>query len=205
MFFLQKSGFHQDIHPTRSPEVQGVEQQREVPRGGDGQVHHRGRWGDQQRPVNLRRLERHQARRRDRPGSGRQPLHHLHHPPPARRVPRESHRGQAPLAGLQARPSSQEMWRLKELKFMALVGKVPRMPKPTSCPYIYPSRTLRGMKRCEDNCTSCPYIIEAKRIKNYGISWFINKKINCKSYNLVYAIICKKENCKLAYIGYIAI
>ena len=57
------------------------------------------------------------------------------------------------------------------------------------------------MTKCEENCTACPYINEAKRININGTGWFINKKVNCKSYNLVYAIVCKKENCKLAYIG----
>ena len=99
------------------------------------------------------------------------------------------------LADVFKRPPLTAYKRQKNLRQHLVRAKVPRMPKP------YPSRTLKGMKRCEDNCTSCPYIIEAKRIKINGISWFINKKVNCKSYNLVYAIICKKENCKLAYIG----
>ena len=38
-------------------------------------------------------------------------------------------------------------------------------------------------------------------MKINGIEWKINRTLNCKSFNVVYAIICTKENCKKTYIG----
>ena len=34
-----------------------------------------------------------------------------------------------------------------------------------------------------------------------GKEWKINKPAYCKSYNLVYAILCRKDNCHQIYIG----
>jgi hypothetical protein len=65
----------------------------------------------------------------------------------------------------------------------------------------YPERKQLGMKKCGEGCTLCPYILEGKSVKINKVDWKINKKLNCKSYNVVYAIICSKENCKHAYIG----
>ena len=57
------------------------------------------------------------------------------------------------------------------------------------------------MKNCGENCTACPYITECKSVKINGIDWKINRQLNCKSFNIVYAILCTKENCKETYIG----
>ena len=58
------------------------------------------------------------------------------------------------------------------------------------------------MTKCNSqNYTACPFIKEGKEVKINGVSWKINKQLNCKSYNVVYAIIWKKDNCKKAYIG----
>ena len=57
------------------------------------------------------------------------------------------------------------------------------------------------MKKCNKNCTACPYIRQGKNIKINGIGWKINKNLDCQSHNVVYAICCKKENCKQVYIG----
>ena len=57
------------------------------------------------------------------------------------------------------------------------------------------------MTKFGSNCTGCPYIREGKHVNINGIKWNINKKFNCMSYNVVYAIICKKDNCKMTYIG----
>ena len=66
----------------------------------------------------------------------------------------------------------------------------------------YPTRNQRGMNKCNrQNCTSCAYILEAKGVKINGVSWKINKKLNCNNYNIVYGIICKKDKCKEVYIG----
>ena len=69
-------------------------------------------------------------------------------------------------------------------------------------PGRYPQRNQRSMSKCNSqNCMACPFIKEGKEVKINGVSWKINKQLNCKSFNVVYAIICKKDNCKEAYIG----
>ena len=85
--------------------------------------------------------------------------------------------------------------RQQNLKGMLIRAKVASKGKK------YPKRKLLGMKKCGDSCTVCPYIREGKSIKINGVDWKINRKLNCKSFNVVYAIICSKENCKLAYVG----
>ena len=65
----------------------------------------------------------------------------------------------------------------------------------------HPRRYIKGMSKCGTNCTACPYVREGKRIKINGKEWKINQKLTCKSYNVVYAIFCQKENCKEVYIG----
>ena len=52
-----------------------------------------------------------------------------------------------------------------------------------------------------ENCTACPYIRAGKRIKINGIEWKINQDLHCKSYNIIYALVCKKDNCRQVYIG----
>jgi hypothetical protein len=66
---------------------------------------------------------------------------------------------------------------------------------------IYEKRNIRGMKKCGQSCTMCPYVREGKTIKINGIEWKINQNLHCKSYNVVYALICKKENCREVYVG----
>ena len=55
-------------------------------------------------------------------------------------------------------------------------------------------RKIKGMKSCGKGCTGCPYIKEGKSLKINGVDWKINQTLNCQSYNIVYAVICKKEN-----------
>ena len=62
-------------------------------------------------------------------------------------------------------------------------------------------RVLKGMKKCGKGCASCPYIKETKNIKINKKNWVINSKLDCNSFNIVYAIICQKENCQMTYIG----
>jgi hypothetical protein len=69
-------------------------------------------------------------------------------------------------------------------------------PKP-----LYPKRYMKGMKKCGSNCLSYPFIKEGKTLKINGSDWNINKQLNYNSYNVVYAIICLKENCREVYIG----
>ena len=61
--------------------------------------------------------------------------------------------------------------------------------------------TQQGMRKCGEDCTICPYILEGKSVKINNTEWNINQKVNCNSSNIVYGIICKKENCKESYIG----
>ena len=62
-----------------------------------------------------------------------------------------------------------------------------KVPNKTSS---YPKRFLKGMKRCRTSCTACPYIKKGKIVKINNKNWNINRKLNCESYNVVYAIIC---------------
>ena len=66
----------------------------------------------------------------------------------------------------------------------------------------YPQRDIKGMKKCNRaNCTACPYAREGKSLLINGSTWSLNRKFDCNTYNIVYAIFCKKENCKQVYIG----
>ena len=56
-------------------------------------------------------------------------------------------------------------------------------------------------KSQKSDCLACPYIIEGKSITINKKSWNIERKVNCLTYNCVYAIICQKENCKSVYLG----
>ena len=42
---------------------------------------------------------------------------------------------------------------------------------------------------------------KGKSLKINKKEWKINKKLDCTSFNVVYAITCKKEKCKESYIG----
>ena len=66
---------------------------------------------------------------------------------------------------------------------------------------IHPKRKMKGMKKCGENCPSCPYILEKKSVTINQKTWNINRKLDCNSSNLVYAIFCIKENCQKVYIG----
>ena len=61
-------------------------------------------------------------------------------------------------------------------------------------PDNYPKRNQWGMKKCnQPNCTACPFNREGKNITINGAQWRLMKSLNCNSYNIVYAIACKKE------------
>ena len=53
--------------------------------------------------------------------------------------------------------------------------------------------------KCGKGCPAYPYIKEGKGDKINNKEWKINKSYDCNSYNVVYAVICKKEKCKKAY------
>ena len=85
--------------------------------------------------------------------------------------------------------------RQQNIRGLLIRAQVSRASKP------YPSRQQNGMKRCGKNCLACPYIREGKNISINGIKWQINKQMNCNTFNVVYAIQCKKDRCKEVYIG----
>ena len=62
-------------------------------------------------------------------------------------------------------------------------------------------RVIKGMKKCGEGCPACPYIKEGKSVKINNKEGKINKPYDCSSFNVVYAVICKKEKCKKAYLG----
>ena len=70
-----------------------------------------------------------------------------------------------------------------------------------------PSRQLKGMTRCKDNCLICPYMLETKKMKHKNGVWKIEANVNCQTYNIVYMLICSKERCiqkdniQMKYIG----
>ena len=62
-------------------------------------------------------------------------------------------------------------------------------------------RILKGIKECGKGGRACPYIKESKNVKINKKSWTINKKtLDYNSFNLIYAVICQKENCQMSYI-----
>ena len=69
-------------------------------------------------------------------------------------------------------------------------------------PERYPKRKQLCMKKCNQlDCTAFPFIREGKNITINGAQWNINNKVDCNTYNIVYAIICKKDTCKQVYLG----
>ena len=52
------------------------------------------------------------------------------------------------------------------------------------------------MRKCGTKCTACPYIRKYKQIKINGKEWKINGDLHCKTFNVVYAIVCRKDNCR---------
>ena len=75
-------------------------------------------------------------------------------------------------------------------------AQVPPRPRP------YPQREIPGMKKCGQSCPACPYIKEGKEVNINHNEWKIMKSVNCNTYNVVYLIKCKKNNCKENfYIG----
>ena len=57
------------------------------------------------------------------------------------------------------------------------------------------------MKKCGNGCPACPYIKEGKSVKINNKELKANKPYDYNSYNVVYAVICKKEKCKKALLG----
>ena len=52
------------------------------------------------------------------------------------------------------------------------------------------------MKKCGKGSPACPYSKEVKSVQINNKEWKINKPYDCNSYNVVYAVICKKDKCQ---------
>ena len=100
------------------------------------------------------------------------------------------------LAEVFPKPPLTAFRRQPNIRSYLIRAKLPRGPE------RYPKRYQKGMKKCNrQNCLACPFINETKEVNINGEIWKIEKNLNCNSYNVVYAIICKKEGCKETYIG----
>ena len=54
--------------------------------------------------------------------------------------------------------------------------------------------------------TACPYVKDGKSIRIGNNEWKINSRVNCNSYNIIYLLICKKEQCKKTYhVGHVGL
>ena len=85
--------------------------------------------------------------------------------------------------------------RQKNIKDYIIRSKIPKTQQ------IQPKRSNGGMKKCGKSCPTCPFIREGKYIKLNKGRWEIHGNVNCETKNVIYLIECKKENCKLRYIG----
>ena len=85
--------------------------------------------------------------------------------------------------------------RQRNIRDHLIRAKVPTDPKP------YPSRRIRGMKKCGKNCSACPYIKEVKSLKINQNEWKINQSLDCEISNCIYLIECKKHDCNMKYVG----
>ena len=67
-----------------------------------------------------------------------------------------------------------------------------------------PRRQLKGMKACNQNrCETCPFVKSGKEFKSPFNSTIVqlNSTLNCTCTNVVYCLLCYKENCQQIYIG----
>ena len=104
--------------------------------------------------------------------------------------------GQDPyLSEVFTQPPLTAFRRQRNIRDHIIRAKVPSDPKP------YPSRNIRGMKKCGKNCSACPFIREVKSLKINNMDWKINQNLNCEISNCIYLIECKKTNCSMKYVG----
>ena len=81
--------------------------------------------------------------------------------------------------------------RPKNIREYLIRAKVPLKPDSRL------QRLLKGMQKYKDQCTACPYILEGKNTTIINTSTRqINRKLTCNSYNIIYILVCKKDNCK---------
>ena len=91
-------------------------------------------------------------------------------------------------------PPLVENKRQKNIKDMIIRAKVAKEN-------IRLKRNLKGMKKCNKNCTACPYVQEGSEVKKIKQKWNITKNVNCETFNCVYMLECQKTSCKQRYIG----
>ena len=91
------------------------------------------------------------------------------------------------------RPPITAYKRQPNIRNLLVRAKVPKNSNQT--------RKLKGMFKCGKGCPACPFIREEKNIKINKKQWKLNSKFDCNTYNVVYAIKCKKDNCNQSYIG----
>ena len=98
------------------------------------------------------------------------------------------------MAEVFSQPPLTAFRRQKNLKDLLIRAKVPEKGRP--------EREQKGMTKCGKACPSYPYIKKGNKIRIKEDSyWFINRKVNCQSYNVVYMLECDKNNCQQKYIG----
>ena len=86
--------------------------------------------------------------------------------------------------------------RQSNIRDFLIKSKIPPPPKP------YPERIKKGMSRCGKSCTACPYIIQGSEVKIDDTSvWHIDRQMSCETFNSIYLLQCKKDNCRQRYIG----
>ena len=88
--------------------------------------------------------------------------------------------------------------RPKNLRDILIKAKVPPTPKNK------PRRQINGMKACNlKRCETCPFVKSGKNFKSPFNSTLVqlNSSLSCASSNVVYCLLCSKENCQQIYIG----
>ena len=98
------------------------------------------------------------------------------------------------MAQMFPQPSLTAFRRQNNLRDILIRAKVPEKGRPF--------REQKGMTKCDKGCPSCPYIKMGKEIRIKENSyWYMNRKLNCQIFNVVYMLECDKENCQQRYIG----
>ena len=57
------------------------------------------------------------------------------------------------------------------------------------------------LKYNEKTCITCQFLFEGYFLKFRNVEWNLYGRFNCQTKNLVYLIICTKENCLDLYVG----
>ena len=88
--------------------------------------------------------------------------------------------------------------RPKNLRDILIKAKVPPTPQKK------PRRQLNGMKACNGKqCQTCPYVKTGKSFKSPFNNTVVqlNSTLSCASTNVVYCLLCSKDNCQQIYVG----